>query len=180
MVPRFSILIAISLVLLVHTCPLRLFDFDARACRDSTNPTRIEACTRAINTSSWYLDNGSWAYTGRGNAHRKAGAFDLALADYEQSIRLNPGRSDTYYSRGLVYRDKKDFDRAIADYTHAIRGFNLRTLPLTYKRDYLNSRAIAYERKGSFALAMADYEAAIRLPLRTPTSITIAACCSKP
>ena len=163
MVSKFSIFLTISLAIIVLAWPLRLFDSDARACKDLTNPMRIEACTRTINSSFWYFDNAAWAYSSRGNAYRKAGAAELALADYDQSIRLSSGRSDTYYSRGLAYQDKKDLDHAIADYTHAIDTFNLRVSPLKWKRDYLNSRAIAYVRKGSFALAMADYEAAIRL-----------------
>ena len=49
------------------------------------------------------------------------GEFDKAIADYTESIRLNPQRAETYWGRGHAYAEKGEFDKAIADFTESIR-----------------------------------------------------------
>lgn len=60
--------------------------------------------------------------------------YDLAIADYNHAIKINPQYDDAYYERGNVYFDRangtaffekfehrvKDYDLAIADYNRAI------------------------------------------------------------
>ena len=131
------------------TWPLRLFDTDARACRDSTSTIRIEACTRAIDSAKWYFDNGSWAYSYRGNAYRKRGETDLAIADYDEAFRSGTRSPTLFYSRGLAYQDKKDLRHAIEDYGQAIYRVNSRRYPVS-KSVYLSQRAIAYNAAASW------------------------------
>jgi tetratricopeptide (TPR) repeat protein len=181
MVLKSSLFAALALTIVALTAPLRLFDADVGACKDAkafssevdtgsrqenasnqkASAVRIEACTRAINSTGWRYDNLSWAYANRGDAYRIAGKTDLALADYDQSIRLEPNRSITFHNRGLAYQAKGDLDHAVADYSQAIDKWHLRKT--SSKRDYLSHRAVAYTHRGDLMLAMADYTAAIRL-----------------
>src|SRR3954469_12882635 len=89
---------------------LTVLQSDGRTCRRTTDSARIEACTRVINAHHWYQGNLAWAYTNRGNAYRRKGQLAEALGDYDASIELYPGRSDTYYNRGLVYKATNKLD----------------------------------------------------------------------
>ncbi|MBA2398856.1 MAG: tetratricopeptide repeat protein [Bradyrhizobium sp.] len=161
MVLKSSLLAGLALTIVALTVPLRLFDSNVGACKGTTNATRIETCSAAINASGWHYDNLAWAYANRGDAYRLKGQTDLAIADYDQAIRLEPHRSITHHNRALAYQAKGDFDRAIADYSQAISRWHLRTN--TSKAEYLSHRADAYKQKGDLALSKADYDAAIRL-----------------
>ena len=59
-------------------------------------------------------------YNNRGNALRKTRAFDLAIADLDQAIKLEPNYSSAYWTRGLIYRDKGDKEKAADDYKKAL------------------------------------------------------------
>ena len=161
MVLKSSLFAGLALTIVALTWPLRLFDANVGACKDATSTTRIEACSRAINATGWHYDNLAWAYANRGDAYRLKGQTDLAIADYDQAIRLEPHRSITHHNRGLAYQDKGDLDRAIANYSEAISRWNLRKN--SSKGEYLSHRADAYKQKGDQALAMADYNAAIKV-----------------
>lgn len=161
MILKSSLFAGLALTIVALTLPLRLFDGNVAACKDTSSATRIEACSRAINTAGWHYDNLAWAYANRGDAYRLKGETDLAIADYDQAIQLEPHRSINHHNRGLVYQAKGDLDRAIADYSEAISRWNLRKN--SSKADYLSHRADAYKQKGDLALAMTDYNAAVRL-----------------
>jgi tetratricopeptide (TPR) repeat protein len=161
MVLKSSLFAGLALTIVALTWPLRLFDTNVSTCKDTTSATRVEACSRAINTTGWHYDNLAWAYANRGDAYRLKGETDRAIADYDQAIRLEPHRSINHHNRGLAYQAKGDLDRAIADYSEAISRWHLRKN--SSKGEYLSHRADAYKEKGDLALAMADYNAAIRL-----------------
>jgi tetratricopeptide (TPR) repeat protein len=57
----------------------------------------------------------------RGNAAQDQNDYDKAIAEYTESIRLDPDASGAYVARGISYADKGEFTKAIADYTEAIR-----------------------------------------------------------
>ncbi len=58
--------------------------------------------------------------------------LDIALADYNEAIRLDPNEASVYNSRGVAWRAKQEYDKAIADYSEAIR------LDPTYALAYCN------------------------------------------
>jgi len=161
MILKSSLFAGFALTVVALTWPLRLFDANVSTCKDASSATRIEACSRAINTTGWHYDNLAWAYANRADAYRLKGNTDLAIADYDQAIRLEPHRSINHHNRGLAYQDKGDLDRAIADYSEAISRWQLRKN--TSKGEYLAHRADAYKQKGDLELAMADYNAAIKV-----------------
>ena len=47
-------------------------------------------------------------------------AYDKALADYSEAIRLNPQAATAFNNRGVTYADLKACAKALADYNEAI------------------------------------------------------------
>ena len=82
--------------------------------------------------------------------------YDLAIAEFSETIRLKPDFVDAYSNRGLAYHSKGDYDKAIADYSEAIR----------LKPDSVNAyidRGHAYDLKGDYDRVIADFNEVIRL-----------------
>ena len=52
---------------------------------------------------------------------RIKGDYDRAMADFNETIRLDPKHALAFRRRGVIYAKKGDYDRAIADYNEAIR-----------------------------------------------------------
>ncbi|MDR1785728.1 MAG: tetratricopeptide repeat protein, partial [Spirochaetaceae bacterium] len=94
------------------------------------------------------------AYFDRGIAYFYNGDYDKAIADYTQTIRLDPDNVIAYYNRGVAYHDKGDYDKAIADYTQAIKIYP------EYAAVH-NNRGIAHDNNGEYDKAIADYTQAI-------------------
>lgn len=89
-------------------------------------------------------------------AYAKAGKGDLAMADLDRAIALDPAMGAAYYDRALLQFKKGDLDRAIADYTQTIKL--LPTFPPAYRE-----RGSALIAKRAFSQAIADFDAAIKL-----------------
>src|SRR5262249_33633616 len=68
---------------------------------------------RANNTAT---SNGPALYLARGELWVRAGDFDQAIADFDEAIRLEPGKALAYSHRGNAWSRKGDKDRALADY----------------------------------------------------------------
>ncbi len=58
--------------------------------------------------------------TTRDRAHRGAGEFDLALADFHRAIQLDPKNAAAWAGRGEIYFRMNQYAKAIADYSRAI------------------------------------------------------------
>ena len=129
-------------------------------------------------------------YYGRGTAYYHSGAYDLAIADYDRALRIDPQRADALVNRGVAYRDKGDYERAIEDYDRAIwlkpgstEAFYNRGLASKSTDDYeqaikdydaalgldpgfayaFRNRAVAHRDSGAHDRAIADYDQVIRL-----------------
>ncbi len=150
----------------------------------------IDACTRVLHRAT--LDDRLMAMVlnNRANAYGALAAYDLALADYDQAIRLDPIYAHGYFNRGSTYLEAGRHDLAVADFTRALeidpglvqafvnRGLaRLSTGMLEPAIDDFtaalaleprsaishNNRGVAYKRKGQFDRAIADFEAALEL-----------------
>jgi tetratricopeptide (TPR) repeat protein len=67
----------------------------------------------------------------RAKTYAKAGKADLAMADLDLAIALDPEMGAAYYDRAGLYFQKGDLDRSIADYTQTIKL--LPTFPPAYR-----------------------------------------------
>lgn len=95
-------------------------------------------------------------YNDRGEAYRLKGQLDLAIADYNKAIAINPKFARAYSNRGIAYRFKGDFDQAISDYDKALE------IEPTFAQFYAN-RAVAYYYKGKYDKAWDDVYSARKL-----------------
>lgn len=113
----------------------------------------------------------------RGIVHAAAGRHDLAIQEYNVSLKLDPNQSYTYFKRGLAYANQAHYERAVEDYSEAIRlhpeavqggDGQARAGDTADVRDshlaaaYLN-RAAAYNKMGFFDWAIEDTTAATHL-----------------
>src|SRR5690242_11899449 len=85
---------------------------DARICAGTATGERIAACTALM--SETHLDNSNLCnvYFDRGNAYVTAGKIDLAIADFDKALSLQPGFVDALLNRGAAKSRRGDFDGA--------------------------------------------------------------------
>lgn len=95
-------------------------------------------------------------YNIRGTIRHERGEHDLALADCNEAIRLDPRPAHVWNNRGNIWRAKGDHNKAIVDFNQAIR------LDPNYQLAYKN-RGNVWSDKGAFDKAIVDYTEALRL-----------------
>jgi tetratricopeptide (TPR) repeat protein len=92
----------------------------------------------------------------RGSAYYDTGEYDIAIADFNDALRIGPPSGAIFHNRGNAWRAKANYARAITDYDEAIR--------LTPKEAYsYQNRGAAKQALGDLDGALADINAAIRL-----------------
>ena len=101
---------------------------------------RVDA-ENAYNSGLGYLQNGD---------------YERAIADFNESIRLNPSNYHNFGRRGFAYQKKGNNDQAIADYNESLR-LNPNN-PIIFA-----ARGFVYLQKGDYDRAIADYNESIRL-----------------
>ena len=115
---------------------------------------------------SLVLNHYAIAYNNRGFAYEEE-KWELALADYNKAIELNPNLAEAYNNRGDVYTQQEKWDLALADYNKAIE-LNPNLADAYYGRGnvYYNQRewdlAVVDYTQG-WDLAVADFTQAIEL-----------------
>jgi tetratricopeptide (TPR) repeat protein len=80
---------------------------------------------------------------------------DLALADFNQAISLEPKNVSVYSARARYFRINKQFELAKIDYATAIQ------IDPNYFNVYFN-RGIMYKAQGQYKLAIADFEMSVQ------------------
>jgi tetratricopeptide (TPR) repeat protein len=152
---RTAALLVVVLTVVVHAQDNTWTMCDAVAPGPNVDAS-IRACTVVIDSKPESVVRLALAYLNRGNGHQFKNDNDRAIADYNQSIRLNPDDARAFYSRGNAHSNKSQHDRAIADFTQA----------LALNPDYpsaLNSRCYENAIVGSTAKALADCNASLRM-----------------
>src|SRR5262245_8980281 len=152
---------------------------------------KIGACTRLISGGKLRGDDLAQAYFRRGlNYASVRDDFDHAIADFNETLRLDPKHAFALAVRGAAFVRKGNLDRGLADLNEALRldpkhGTVHANFGLYYnaKGDYdrallsLNealrinsnnafayrSRGETFEHKGEFAAALADFRVALSL-----------------
>jgi tetratricopeptide (TPR) repeat protein len=95
-------------------------------------------------------------YFDQGKAHEKKKSWDLAIAAYQQAVRLEPKFAEAWNNMGYCHRKLKQYDKALEAYKQAI------TLKpdLSYPHEYMSRTYLAMGNKDS---AMREYEILKRL-----------------
>lgn len=124
---------------------------DANAGRTEQAKTNAEMAVQSLTSPSNEKE-----FYARGLAHQQLENNDLAIADFDKAIELNPQLELAHYNRGAIYSSKGDHARAIADYDKEIQ-LNTQD-PFLY-----TARGGAYFMKGDHKQAILDYSEAIRL-----------------
>ena len=112
------------------------------------------------NTDSSSGLNQSLIYFYRGNVYLPKGDYDLALADFNQSIKLQPTLAEAYANRVLVHMVKNDYTQALADANQAVKLQP--DLAIAH-----NNRGVIYAATGNYDGAIADFSQTLKLIPKT-------------
>ena len=111
----------------------------------------VAGCSRAIDSHQYTGRSLARLYARRGGAYQTQGDLNRALADFNESMRIDPTYPSAYNNRGNTWYRRGDFDRAIADYNQAI------LLDPKDTKAYYN-RGMALEKKRNLQAALADFK----------------------
>ena len=95
-------------------------------------------------------------FNNRGLLYDEMGSYDLAIADFDRAIQLNPNEAAAYNNRGASYRGKGDYGGALADHDQAVG------LAPAEARAF-SGRAWTHYRRGDYSRAKIDASRAIEL-----------------
>ncbi len=130
---------------------------DIEKCETNKNPDEaVAACTRLISEGTLSPFNLAIAFANRGAHWYEKRDHNLAIADYDDALRLNPRLAEVHYNRGLAKTHQLDYKSALADYDHALR-LNPHFLNAYYDRAIL--RIHMHDHDG----AITDFNEVIRL-----------------
>jgi tetratricopeptide (TPR) repeat protein len=149
---------ALSVIVPARFAPVPVVN-DHEACLVEHGADALAACERVMRDGRYRLRDLADAYVNRGQVHYVKHEYDLAVANFDQSIRLDPSFALAFGNRANVWSMKKDYDHAIEDYTRAI------SLDEQFPSAY-TGRGLAYEELGDLASARKDYLAAMAAPLK--------------
>jgi tetratricopeptide (TPR) repeat protein len=130
---------------------------DRRDCSGESSPDRkIAACTLVLGDAKSPAALRVIAYRNRGVTYNKKGLHELATADLDEALKLNPRDNLSRGARGNAYAQRGQYDRAIADLSEI-----LRQNPRADRA--LNDRGLIYLRKGDLDMAAQDFEASLAI-----------------
>lgn len=116
---------------------------------------RIDACTALIDAPGTGLADLALAYSARALAHSVRGNYELAIPDYDKSLRLDPNSAVALNNRAWAYFKLGQPERGAADVERALDI--MPDSPHT-----LDTRAHIRQWRGDRGGAFRDYESAIR------------------
>ncbi|MBR0875180.1 caspase family protein [Bradyrhizobium tropiciagri] len=86
-------------------------------------------------------------YNLRGSAYYDKGENDIAIADFNDALRMGPPSGIIFHNRGNAWRNKGDYAKAIADYDAAIKAGP--------------KSAFSYQNRGGAKQALGDLDGAL-------------------
>jgi len=116
----------------------------------------IAACTSLIEHGRLSREEKSHAFNSRGAAHKVKGELDLAVADFDEAIRLDSENVFAISNRGAAWSAMGDFDRAITAYSAAIK-IEPAFVPSIFNRGRI------WHWKGDYPKAIDDFSQVLRL-----------------
>src|SRR5258707_654443 len=94
---------------------------DRDPCKTQSGELGVAECSRAIDSQQYTGRTLARLHVGRGMAYQAKGDLARAMANFNESMRVDPTYPGAYNNRGVVWYHKSDFNRAIADYDQAIQ-----------------------------------------------------------
>jgi len=104
-------------------------------------------------------------YNLRGSAYYDKGEDDIAIADFNDALRIGPPSGIIFHNRGNAWRSKGEYAKAIADYDQSIKLGP----PSAFS---WQNRGISKRALGDLEGALADINEAIRLDPTLPQPLT--------
>src|SRR2546430_11056241 len=104
-------------------------------------------------------------YNLRGSAYYDKGEDDIAIADFNDALRMGPPSGIIFHNRGNAWRSKGEYAKAIADYDQSIKLGP----PSAFS---WQNRGISKRALGDLDGALADINEAIRLDPELPQPLT--------
>src|SRR5438445_917673 len=104
-------------------------------------------------------------YNLRGSAYYDKGEDDIAIADFNDALRMGPPSGIIFHNRGNAWRSKGEYAKAIADYDQSIKLGP----PSAFS---WQNRGISKRALGDLDGALADINEAIRLDPQLPQPLT--------
>lgn len=105
------------------------------------------------------------AYNLRGSAYYDRGEYDIAIADFNDALRIGPPSGIIFHNRGNAWRSKGEYAKAIADYDQSIKSDPKSVF--SWQNRGISKRAL-----GDLDGALADINEAIRLDPTLPQPLT--------
>ena len=105
------------------------------------------------------------AYNLRGSAYYDKGEDDIAIADFNDALRIGPPSGIIFHNRGNAWRSKGEYAKAIADYDQSIKLGP----PSAFS---WQNRGVSKRALGDLDGALADINEAIRLDPTLPQPLT--------
>jgi tetratricopeptide (TPR) repeat protein len=101
----------------------------------------------------------------RGSAYYDRGEYDIAIADFNDALRIGSPNGIIFHNRGNAFRGKGDYAKAVADYDASIKSDP--TSPFSWQ-----NRGICKQALGDLDGALADINETIRLAPALPQPLT--------
>lgn len=107
-------------------------------------------------------------YNMRGSAYFDKGEDHIAIADFNDALRIGPPSGIIFHNRGNAWRSKGEYAKVVADYNEAIR--------INPKEAYsYQNRGVAKQALGDLDGALADINEGIRLNPALPPRASLTA-----
>ncbi len=164
--PRVPVLALIALLLLAAAGAARAQDLgrDWETClAASTAPdAAIKACSTLIFLGAGEPARRAAAFAFRGWGYAEKGAYDAAITDFDQALRLDPRSTAAFLGRARAHSGKGEERRAVADLDEAIRL-------APELAEAWNNRCWSRALLGELEAALADCREALRLAPQAAT-----------
>lgn len=127
---------------------------------------RIDACTYLIEEAKVNGTIDPAPYSGRANSYSLLGAYDKAIKDYDEAIRLNPADVNYLLHRGSIHKLNRDWEKALVDLDVVVGAAP------TWSNGYY-TRATIYADKGEIDRAILDAEQALKITTDHPQALIL-------
>ncbi|HVJ51684.1 MAG TPA: aspartyl protease family protein [Aliidongia sp.] len=124
----------------------------------------FKSCEALLASTNELPQTRVWAFINRGYAHEHKGEYELALADEDQAIKLDPRSWSAYWTRGSTQIMKGAYADAVRDLGQAI------AINPKYARLYI-ARGLSDAKLGDWQQAVVDYTRGVELAPRNADSV---------